>query len=696
MKINQPVTQREKPFPAGCYLVSKTNLKGAITYVNDAFEQISGFTREELIGANHNIVRHPDMPPQAFEDLWRTVKSGTPWRGMVKNRCKDGDHYWVEAFVVPIYEKDKTIGYTSVRSRPSRQDIAEAEARYKQLNSGHAKLDSRPPAWRRISLRARLLGVMFFIAAMMLVLSVLGLRGIVDTNRDLEKTYHARMVPTEKIGRIATLMSENSRQVMLAIQHNPSNPFVHLHDHAVTVHTGAIEKNRDEITELAKGLAEIEGDERFHVLFTQYTDARNRYVKEGLMAAMAAVAEGHFDQANLILLQKVNPTYQEAADLARQLQDALNKAALDEFKASEHRYTQIRMLSIGGIVFALLLVALATWNLLGSIIRPLSQVIRHFERMSQGILTDPIDITGRDEAGRVLTQLAAMQVQLKVMLDEVRGATDQIDQHSTWVDTQVRSVVDQSEEQRDHAASVAVATSQFSQTVKQVAEDATLAAGAADDAQAQTVTAQASMSRSSDATAQVVKAVQASSDTISNLNTSVSKIGNISQVIKEIADQTNLLALNAAIEAARAGEAGRGFAVVADEVRKLAERTSSSTKEITTTVAEIREVANSAVASMNHAVKEVEQGIGMIRESVEGLSNITETSQDVANRSRQNATAANEQAITSEEMAANMQQIVALIDENMKASREAKSAADALKQTAGGLRTVVGKFKVLD
>lgn len=354
------------------------------------------------------------------------------------------------------------------------------------------------------------------------------------------------------------------------------------------------------------------------------------------------------------------------------------------------------MLSIGGIVFALLLVALATWNLLGSIIRPLSQVIRHFERMSQGILTDPIDITGRDEAGRVLTQLAAMQVQLKVMLDEVRGATDQIDQHSTWVDTQVRSVVDQSEEQRDHAASVAVATSQFSQTVKQVAEDATLAAGAADDAQAQTVTAQASMSRSSDATAQVVKAVQASSDTISNLNTSVSKIGNISQVIKEIADQTNLLALNAAIEAARAGEAGRGFAVVADEVRKLAERTSSSTKEITTTVAEIREVANSAVASMNHAVKEVEQGIGMIRESVEGLSNITETSQDVANRSRQNATAANEQAITSEEMAANMQQIVALIDENMKASREAKSAADALKQTAGGLRTVVGKFKVLD
>ena len=97
MKNNQPVTQNEVAFPPNVYLVSKTDLKGQITDCNDAFVQISGFTREELLGKSHNIVRHPDMPMAAFKDLWRTVQAGLPWRGLVKNRCKNGDFYWVEA-----------------------------------------------------------------------------------------------------------------------------------------------------------------------------------------------------------------------------------------------------------------------------------------------------------------------------------------------------------------------------------------------------------------------------------------------------------------------------------------------------------------------------------------------------------------------------------------------------------------------
>jgi len=93
MKINLPVTSKEVDFPYGRNLVSKTDLKGAITFANDDFVYISGFSREELIGKSHNMVRHPDMPPQAFEDLWRTVKGGRPWTGIVKNRAKNGDYY---------------------------------------------------------------------------------------------------------------------------------------------------------------------------------------------------------------------------------------------------------------------------------------------------------------------------------------------------------------------------------------------------------------------------------------------------------------------------------------------------------------------------------------------------------------------------------------------------------------------------
>lgn len=127
MKNNQPVTQVEKPYPRGRYLVSKTDLKGITTYANETFVELSGFSRDELIGKSHNVVRHPDMPPQAFADLWRTIKEGLPWTGIVKNRAKDGDHYWVKAFVVPVRENDAVVGYMSVRSEPSRAEPGRGE-----------------------------------------------------------------------------------------------------------------------------------------------------------------------------------------------------------------------------------------------------------------------------------------------------------------------------------------------------------------------------------------------------------------------------------------------------------------------------------------------------------------------------------------------------------------------------------------
>ena len=132
MKINLPITQHEKPFTQGA-IVTKTDLKGVITYANDAFVDMSGFDREELIGSSQNIVRHPDMPPGAFADMWRTLKSGATWKGMVKNRCKNGDHYWVNAFIVPVKQNGQTVGYMSVRSPASRQEIAQAEAFYQKL-----------------------------------------------------------------------------------------------------------------------------------------------------------------------------------------------------------------------------------------------------------------------------------------------------------------------------------------------------------------------------------------------------------------------------------------------------------------------------------------------------------------------------------------------------------------------------------
>jgi aerotaxis receptor len=133
MRVNLPVTNQEVELDEEQAIVSKTDLDGNITYVNPYFEQISGFTNEELIGAPQNIVRHPDMPKEAFADLWSSIKAGLPWTGIVKNRCKNGSYYWVRANITPIRENGRTIGYMSVRTKAERSQVAAAEANYREI-----------------------------------------------------------------------------------------------------------------------------------------------------------------------------------------------------------------------------------------------------------------------------------------------------------------------------------------------------------------------------------------------------------------------------------------------------------------------------------------------------------------------------------------------------------------------------------
>ena len=150
MKMNMPVTDHEVSMKKGTILVTRTDIKGRIIEANDDFVEISGFSREELIGANHNIVRHPDMPPEAFADLWKTIKSGYPWKGMVKNRCKNGDYYWVEANVTANYKDGRLDSFMSCRYAPSKEQVRDAEAFYDKIRQKKATF--RPTGvWDKIN-----------------------------------------------------------------------------------------------------------------------------------------------------------------------------------------------------------------------------------------------------------------------------------------------------------------------------------------------------------------------------------------------------------------------------------------------------------------------------------------------------------------------------------------------------------------
>ncbi|HET7773298.1 MAG TPA: PAS domain-containing methyl-accepting chemotaxis protein, partial [Burkholderiaceae bacterium] len=167
MRENLPVTQTEYLLPEGEMLVSTTDVHSIITHCNAAFERASGYRSEELLGQPHNMIRHPDMPREAFRDMWATLKAGRPWSGMVKNRRKDGDHYWVQANVTPMMEQGRIAGFLSVRTTPTREQVRDAEALYARMRS--EERENRlslvlhrgqvwPRGWRGRILRAMQLG----------------------------------------------------------------------------------------------------------------------------------------------------------------------------------------------------------------------------------------------------------------------------------------------------------------------------------------------------------------------------------------------------------------------------------------------------------------------------------------------------------------------------------------------------------
>ena len=474
MKINLPVTEHERAFPPERTLVSKTDTQGFITFANRDFIEISGFTEPELMGANHNIIRHPDMPARAFEIMWQTLQHGLTWSGLVKNRCKNGDFYWVDAKVVPIKKKGQIVGYMSVRSCPSRAAVASAQAAYQLAATAPQTIQQAPVAgWKKhLSIRNGIPVWILAVTLMMIVGGILGITGLSQSNTALQKLYEQEMAPVQTIGRINFLMADNRAQVALALHHNPLTHAETRFDHTLASHLAMMVKNREEIDRLWSGYVERISTAPENQLAQQYWDARNSYVQDGLLKAKLALEAGDYAQVEQLLVTGVSPLYEQANVRVMVLLQHLSDRGLARFTQATQRNQIIIATAIVGIALCCLALVVAGIFFFRLTVLPLHKAVLALEDIAEGQLGGEVDTGGFGEPSRVMAAVKFMPTHLKVMMQEIRQSSDSIDKQCRNLNQTMMNVAENFEEQHDRVYQTLDVSTESSQGLRSMAANA--------------------------------------------------------------------------------------------------------------------------------------------------------------------------------------------------------------------------------
>jgi len=363
-------------------------------------------------------------------------------------------------------------------------------------------------------------------------------------------------------------------------------------------------------------------------------------------------------------------------------------------EAADSRYVIYRNLIIGLILFSITLGWSIALFVAKTITRSVHILLNVANRLAEGDLTANIRQRSTDEIGQLFGDMRRMLDKFLEIMAKLDGLSTALTENSEELSSTTKELSAGAGDQAQRAAHVATAITEMSQTVVDVAQSAQLASSASEKTSSYALNGSEVVQKVVHGMHEIVNDVKSSSATISKLGRSSEQIAEIIVTIEDIADQTNLLALNAAIEAARAGEQGRGFAVVADEVRALAERTTKATKEIGSMIKEIQSDTTKAVASMTESEKEVNDGMKKVQEANNALEQIVTAAEKSMEMIQQIATATEEQSATTSEVSMNVENIAEVTRITEDTVNNIEHSAGRLSQMANDLRETVKWFKV--
>jgi aerotaxis receptor len=707
MRSNLPVTMVEYPVTDDTLIVSRTDTKGRLTYFNEEFVDAAGFTEAELMGQPHNIIRHPDMPPEAFENLWDTLQAGKPWAGAVKNRRKNGDFYWVLATASPIRENGQVTGYTSIRTKLPADQRREAEQVYAALRAKkplNYKIDAGIIRQRSVfdrmalftgTLKARLTTLVAALGLFMLTIGLVGVMAVRDGNSRTKSIFEDRTVPLAQLSEISERMNKNS----IVLYEAATNSI----EGAVSEVAGQVKNNSEAIDKLWATYTSTYLTPEEKAVAQSFIAARKTYLEQGIKPSLALLNEGKLDQMVKLLGQTGKLLRIAMNDMEKLLAIQVREAKID-FEATQSNYVFTIALAIGLLTVGLLIGGLLGFRTIRAIVHPLGRLNEAMLNITQAKLDNRILVDCDDEIGVALRNLQTVQAIVRFDREELKatekrsavqrkaemvklangfeGAVGEIIETVSSAATELEAsagtlsstasrsqelttmVAASSEEASTNVQSVASATEELTSSVNEISRQVQESARIANEA---------------------VDQARRTNDRVGELSKAAARIGDVVEMISTIAGQTNLLALNATIEAARAGEAGRGFAVVASEVKALAEQTAKATGEI-----------GQQISGIQAATQE---SVGAIREISATIEKLSEISSTIAAAVEEQGAATQEISRNVQQAAQGTQQVSSNIvevqqgtSETGSASSQVLSAARSLSGDSNRLKLEVGKF----